>query len=235
MLERGEQVLVGSAFQNGLDVFSARLQEAGVPHLVLDGRLTQKRRGELAKLFKQGCPRAVREGMILRHSDYPVVLAGAESMAELHSFNLCNNVILTAYSWAFDKFEQFINRAQRLNSPWSVNVWSVVCDGSIDRKLESGIHEKKDAAELVLDGHLLGENPGEVNLHELLRIAQRDFKQVKTMDEEELEQGWQQTRTALSRAFINWHKGCATEIIQPVKNIEYQKIRPLWRQRFIRR
>jgi len=35
-----------------------------------------------------------------------------------------------------------------------VNIWSVICDGSIDRKLEAGIHEKKDAAELVLDGGL---------------------------------------------------------------------------------
>jgi len=59
-------------------------------------------------------------------------------MAELNSFHLCNNVILTAYSWAFDKFEQGINRAHRLNSPWPVNVWSVICDGSIDRKLEAG-------------------------------------------------------------------------------------------------
>jgi hypothetical protein len=29
-------------------------------------------------------------------------------MAEPHSFHLCNNVILTAYSWAFDKFERGI-------------------------------------------------------------------------------------------------------------------------------
>jgi len=177
VMERGEQVLVFSAFQNGLDVFSARLREAGVPHLVLDGRLSQKRRGELAKLFKRGNPRALAEGLILNSnlpsaiSPYPIALAGTECMAELHSFHLCNNVILTAYSWAFDKFEQGINRAHRLNSPWPVNVWSVVCDGSIDRKLEAGIHEKKDAAELVLDGHLLGESPAEVNLHELLRIV----------------------------------------------------------------
>jgi len=46
--------------------------------------------------------------------------------------------------------------------------------GSIDRKLEAGIHEKKDAAGLVLDGHLLGETPAEVNLHKLLRIAQTE-------------------------------------------------------------
>ena len=156
-MERREQIIVGSAFQNGLDVFSARLKEAGVKHLVLDGRVSQKRRGELARLFKQGCPRAMDEGLIVRASDYPVLLAGQECMAELHSFNLCNNVLLTAYSWAFDKFEQFINRAHRLNSPWPVHVWSVTCDGSVDRKLEGGIHEKKDAAELVLDGHLLGD------------------------------------------------------------------------------
>ena len=113
------------ATDNPSRVFSARLNEAGVKHLVLDGRMSQRRRGELARLFKRGCPRAVDEGLIDRASEYPVLLAGQECMAELHSFNYCNNVILTAYSWAFDKFERFINRAHRLNSPWQVNVWSV--------------------------------------------------------------------------------------------------------------
>lgn len=75
-----------------------------------------------------------------------------------------------------------INRAHRLNSPWPVNVWSVICDGSIDRKLEAGIHEKKDATELVLDGHLFGETPKEVNLHELLCIAKNEFYMVKTIE-----------------------------------------------------
>jgi len=246
VMERGEQVLVFSAFQNGLDVFSARLREAGVPHLVLDGRLTQKRRGELAKLFKQGPPRAVAEGLIGKCGSHPVALAGAECMAELHSFHLCNNVILTAYSWAFDKFEQGINRAHRLNSPWPVNVLAVVCDGSIDRKLEAGIHEKKDAAELVLDGHLLGETPQEVNLHELIRLAQTEFKTVKTIDEDELKQDWPRQRAALGKAFMNWNCEIKLETgnskleaeasaptansklpTAPVSNL------PRWRQRFI--
>ena len=235
VMERGEQVLVFSAFQNGLDVFSARLREAGVPHLVLDGRLSQKRRGELAKLFKQGPPRAVAEGLIGRCGTHPVALAGAECMAELHSFHLCNNVILTAYSWAFDKFEQGINRAHRLNSPWPVNVWSVVCDGSIDRKLEAGIHEKKDAAELVLDGHLLGESPAEVNLHELLRLAQSEFKSVKTIDEEELKQGWPRLRAALGKALLEWNNLFVYEKIQPNEAPDIQpKTLPHWRQCFIR-
>src|SRR5580698_2927767 len=198
--------MLGSAFQNGLDVFSARLNEAGVKHLMLDGRISQRRRGELARLFKRGCPRAVDEGLIDRASECPVLLAGQECMAELHSFNYCNNVILTAYSWAYDKFEQFINRAHRLNSPWTVNVWSIICDGSIDRRLEGGIHEKKDAAELVLDGNLLGEHSTEVNLFELLDIARRELKSVKTSDEDELEQSWPLLRAALGKAFLKWQK-----------------------------
>jgi len=66
------------------------------------------------------------------------------------------------------------------------------------------IHEKKDAAELVLDGHLLGENPLEVNLHELLRIAQTEFKNIKTIDEYELEQDWPRQRAVLGQAFLKW-------------------------------
>ena len=150
-------------------------------------------------------------------------------MAELHSFNLCNNVILTAYSWAFGKFEQFINRAHRLNSPWPVNVWSVICDGSIDRKLEAGIHEKKDAAELVLDGHLLGETPEEVNLHELLRSAQSEFRQVKTLDENEMEHDWPRLLAALVQAFAKWNSERLTS--QKSTSNKY----PLWRQRLMHR
>ena len=144
-------------------------------------------------------------------------------------FNLCNNVILTAYSWAFDKFEQFINRAHRLNSPWPVNVWSVICDGSIDRKLEAGIHEKKDAAELVLDGQLPVETPEEVNLHELLRTAQSKFRQVKTLDENEMKHDWPRLLAALVQAFAKWN-------IKPLNLPKSTSNKyPLWRQRLLHR
>ena len=83
------------------------------------------------------------------------MLAGVECMSEGHSFHLCSNVILLAYSWAFDKFLQAINRIWRLNSIRDVDVYPIICDGSIDRKLEANIQEKGDAAELVLDGQLL--------------------------------------------------------------------------------
>ena len=73
------------------------------------------------------------------------------------------------------------NRGTETNPPMHVGGFFIsirrrICDGSIDRKLEAGICEKGDACALVLDGHLLGENPHEVNLSEPLDIAQREFR-----------------------------------------------------------
>jgi len=83
--------VVFSAFNDSLDNFSRWLTEASVRHVVLDGRVCQKRRGDKAAVFKQG--RQDTESI-------PVMLAGVECMAEGHSFHLANNVILMAYSWA---------------------------------------------------------------------------------------------------------------------------------------
>ena len=175
ILERREQVVVFSAFNDPLDNFSRWLTEANVRHVVLDGRVSQKARGGKALTFKQG--RA--DG-----SSIPVLLAGVDCMAEGHSFHLANNVILMAYSWAYDKFKQALDRVHRMNSVKPVNVYVVLCTGSIDRRLESLVQEKSDAAELVLDGRLIGERTEEVNLAELLKVARREFNEKDaTLDE----------------------------------------------------
>jgi|CZKV01.1.fsa_nt_gi hypothetical protein len=200
ILQRGEQVVIFSAFNDSLDVLQARLQEAGVKHCLLDGRTSPKKRAHAAKLFKHGPPKAGGKSV----SPYPVMLAGVECMAEGHSFHLCNNVILLAYSWAYDKFEQAINRVHRLNSRWDVNVYPIICDGSIDRRLEAGIQEKGDAAELVLDGKLLAENHDEVSLAELLSVARAEFNGKTVVDEKELEKDWPPLRLQLGRAQQGW-------------------------------
>jgi len=193
----GEQVVIFSAFNDSLDILRARLTEAGLPHCVADGRISQKRRGQLAAQFALGPGR----------SPYPVMLAGVECMSEGHSFPLANNVILMAYSWAWDKFEQAINRVHRLNSRWNVKVWPIICDRSIDRKLEAMLQEKGDACELVLDGKLLGEQTDEVNLAELLEIARKEFadgKNIITIDEKALEKEWPPLRSQLNTAVRTW-------------------------------
>jgi SNF2 family DNA or RNA helicase len=196
-IEKGEQAVVFSAFHDSLDILSARLTEAGVPHCIADGRTSQKRRGHLASQFKLGPGK----------SPFQVMLAGVECMAEGHSFPLCNNVILLAYSWAYDKFEQAINRVHRLNSRWPVTVFAIICERSIDRKLEAMVQEKGDACELVLDGHLIGEQSEEVNLAELLEIAKKEFEEggtLVTIDEKKLEKDWPPLRSQLSVASKGW-------------------------------
>jgi hypothetical protein len=158
--------------------------------------VNQKRRGEKAAIFKKG-----------RADEFsiPVMLAGVECMAEGHSFHLANNVILLAYSWAADKFKQALDRVHRLNSVRGVNIYVVVCQGTIDLRLESLTDEKTDAAELVLDGRLIGERPEEVNLAELLKVAKREFNtRDNTIDEGLLHAQWPKLRDRLSMAMREW-------------------------------
>ena len=135
----------------------------------------------------------------------PVLLDGVECMAEGHAFHLANNVILLAYSWAYDKFIQLIIRVHRLTSPFPVNVYVVICDGTIDRKLESLCQEKGDSAELVLDERLIGERSEEVNLAELLKVAQREFNaESDTLDEALVHAQWTTLREKLRHAMAGW-------------------------------
>ncbi|HEX3800226.1 MAG TPA: DEAD/DEAH box helicase [Verrucomicrobiae bacterium] len=208
ILERGEQVVIFSAFHDSLDCLSARLHEAGIRHVVLDSRVSPAKRGVAAAQFKRGPAGAI-----------PVMLAGVESMSEGHSFNLCNNAILLAYSWAWDKFLQAIKRILRLTSTKDVNVYSLLCDGTIDRRLEGNIMEKQDATELVLDGHLLGEDPHEVNLAELLQSARADFAHMQSslIDERDLVKEWPTLRTRLAAAMRAWNNEPAAETIIPLE------------------
>jgi hypothetical protein len=206
VLERKEQVIVFSAFNDPLDHLSRWLSEASVRHVILDGRVSQKKRGEKAAVFKKG-----------RADEYsfPVMLAGVECMAEGHSFHLANNVILLAYSWAADKFKQALDRVHRLNSVKPVNVYVVLCAGTIDRKLESLTDEKTDAAELVLDGRLIGERSEEINLAELLKVARREFNEKdNTLDEALLQAEWPALRDRLSASMRCWESEAAVSTLE---------------------
>jgi SNF2 family DNA or RNA helicase len=208
VLDRRQQMVVFSAFNDPLDTLSRYLRQAGVVHAVLEGRTNQKRRGQIADQFKRGRWRPSIDGA----DHIPVLLAGVECMAEGHNFALCSNVILMAYSWAFDIFYQAIKRVHRLTSPAPVNLYSVICDGSVDRQLENSIAEKGDAAELVLDGRLLGERAEELNLAQLLESAVREFTSARTLDEDRLETDWPALRARLAAAAEQWPEADPIEI-----------------------
>ena len=205
-MRRGEQFVLFSALIEPLETLSRRLTEAGVPHLVAHGGSSPAKRRKISHQFKQGPPPRTSHLSPLTSPHIPILLASGECMAEAHSWHLCNNVALLAYSWAFDKLSQCIDRCHRLNSVKALNYHAILCDGSVDRKLEENLHEKADTSDLVLDGHLLGENPQEVNLADILRIAAAEFKpDSKTVDEAVIEAEWPALRQRLRQAAEAWH------------------------------
>ena len=63
----------------------------------------------------------------------------------------------------------------------------------------------------------------EVNLHELLRLAQFEFKSVKTIDEDELKSDWPRLRAALGRAFLDWNGEFRIEVDRSQKSVTVAK------------
>lgn len=197
VLKRGEQVVVFSSFHEPLDTLSRRLTSAGVPHDVLDGRKSAAVRGRLAAEFKRGLP-----------FGKPVMLAGSKAMGEGHSFSEANNVIMLSQDWALDTMIQSINRVHRLNSKKDVNVYPIMCEGSIDIRLESLLSEKENASDLVLDGKLFSDPTKQIDLSELLKDAAKSFASGdhKTIDEATLEESWPALRTKLGEAWQECQK-----------------------------
>lgn len=185
----GDQTVVFSAFHEPLDTLSSRLNQAMIPHDVLDGRKSSALRGRLSSDFSRGLPRAK-----------PVLLGGMKAMAEGNNWPKANNVILLAFDWAWDLYEQAINRVHRMNSPKDVNIWAIITEGTIERKLESMTDEKGDSSSLVIDGKLIGEATEEINLSELLKIAYREFKEgkIRVFEESLLEAEWPALKSRLA-------------------------------------
>lgn len=191
IIARNEQVLVGTVFHESHDHLAQWLRAAGVPYLLADGRTNPAARGPLMQRFRGG--------------EVPVCLAGLEAVANGHNLDTVNNVIIYAYSWAYDLIKQFLDRVWRLTSRKAVNVYVVLCDGTIDQRLESLNWEKSDSVELALDGRLIGEATQEINLAELLNLARDAFDaQAETVDEARLHQEWPALATALHAAVQTW-------------------------------
>lgn len=193
-LERREQVAVFSGIREPNDTVGRRLQQCGIPFVAMDGRVTEKKRGELSRKFKEGL-----EGGI------PISLNGLGSMSEGHNWFRCRNVIILAYDWAFNLFEQAINRVHRMTSEFDVNVWPIVCEGTVELKLESLLAEKADSSELVLDGSLMGERVDEMNYFEMLQAATEVWQENKSDFEDEaiLQKRWPALKRGLIEAWAN--------------------------------
>ena len=186
-LSRGQQIIIGSPFTEFSKALHARLTEAGISSLLLDGSISPEARGQLAAEFKEG-----------RHT---ALVAGLKAMGEGHSFENCPNLVLPSYSYAFDENEQFIHRVWRLNSPGPVTIYPIITQGTIDETMQSIFTEKGDSASLAIDGRLFAEQPVEVDLEWLLAQTIHTFNpKAATVEEQDILNQWEANLPALALA-----------------------------------
>lgn len=193
IIARKEQVVVFSSLMDVLKIVAGYLEEAQIPYGTLTGSVSQKKRGQSSVEFGLG--------------KFPVMLAGEESASEGHNWWRCNNVIRCSYSWAYDKCEQCVNRAHRLLSPKPVNIYSVMCDGSIDERLLQTEIEKRHASELALDGKLITKNPEEINYWQEIQAAIAAYNNIDKatlVDEVVLGSQWPALRRKLWEHSMLW-------------------------------
>ena len=203
LIPKGEQVIVMSPFQHFSLSLYRRLVEAGVSVCLLDGNLSPKKRGALAKQFKR--------------KKFAVLIGGIQSMGEGHSFECCRNLILPSLEWAYDKNRQSEDRVHRLTSEKPVNIYCMVTTNSIDERLASVYAEKADSSNLALDGRLFADQTDEINLGQLLSEAIRDFDPTaNTIPEKAIEEEWEgslkQKLRIAEQQFREWHPPIVPDI-----------------------
>ena len=198
VLQRREQVIIFAPFHEPLDVLDGFLQQADVPHDVLDGRMPIGKRAQLAMDFKRGLPQA-----------NPVLLGGMRAMSEGFSFHLCSNVIIYADDFALDLRRQAEDRAHRLNSPKPVNIFSITVANSIERKMHAMQEEKGAAADIALDGAPGAFQTEEMLQEDIFQIATTEFSEDGLIDEDVCMAAW----PALCRDLRNAWSGQQMRIV----------------------
>jgi SNF2-related domain len=209
VIAQGEQVIIGSPFEPFNSALHARLAEAGVSSVLLDGSVSAKRRGVLAARYKEGA--------------YSVIVAGLKAMGKGHSFECAKHLFLPSKSWALDENEQFIHRVWRLNSREDVTIYTFTTRNTIDELMDADFGAKLDSAQLGLDGQLIEQVVEEVDLAKLLEKAVRNFDPTApTIDERDMEREWEECLrhrlTAAEAAFRLHHRhkaGVQFSVVEP--------------------
>ena len=187
-LSEGEQVMLASPFTHWNASFEARLREAGVSCVRLDGETQATERGRLAREFKRRA--------------FSVLIAGQQAMGEGHSFDQCATLILPSLHWAYDVNSQVEDRVHRLTSRKPVSIYVLSVTNTIAEQLLALYREKSAASAAAVDGRLFaGPDEEEVSLGQLLRNAREQFNaDAQTIDETAIEAEWPALRERLRAA-----------------------------------
>jgi SNF2 family DNA or RNA helicase len=141
-------VLVFSQFTSMLALLSAALEKAGLRHALLTGDTTD--RAEPVRRFQQ--------------RETPILLASLKAGGVGLNLTAADAVIHYDPWWNPAVEQQAVDRAHRLGREQPVFVYKLLCEDTIEDKIEAMKTEKSDLAGLLLDA---ADAPGALDARDL--------------------------------------------------------------------
>jgi SNF2 family DNA or RNA helicase len=132
--ERGEKVLVFTAFRHTLDALAAEVEAAGIPAATYHGSLSRRDKDAAVAAFRDEVP----------------VLLSTESAGEGRNLQFCHVMINMDLPWNPMQIEQRLGRLHRVGQEHDVLLANLVSRGTIEERILHVLESKINLFELVV-------------------------------------------------------------------------------------
>ncbi|MDN5934352.1 MAG: DEAD/DEAH box helicase, partial [Pseudonocardia sp.] len=133
-VERGEKVLVFTAFRHTLDALAADVAAAGIPAAIYHGSLSRRDKDAAVEAFRDDVP----------------VLLSTESAGEGRNLQFCHVMINMDLPWNPMQIEQRLGRLHRVGQQHDVLLANLVSRGTIEEAILRVLESKINLFELVV-------------------------------------------------------------------------------------
>ncbi|MGH3477368.1 MAG: DEAD/DEAH box helicase [Nocardioidaceae bacterium] len=133
-VERGEKVLVFTAFRHTLDALAAEVAAAGIPAACYHGSLSRREKDAAVSSFRDDVP----------------VLLSTESAGEGRNLQFCHVMINMDLPWNPMQIEQRLGRLHRVGQDHDVLLANLVSRGTIEERILHVLESKINLFELVV-------------------------------------------------------------------------------------
>lgn len=133
-VNRGERVLVFTAFRQTLDTLAAEVERAGLPAAVYHGSLSRREKEATIAAFREDVP----------------LLLSTESAGEGRNLQFCHVMVNMDLPWNPMQIEQRLGRLHRVGQQHDVTLTNLVARGSIEQRILHVLEAKINLFELVV-------------------------------------------------------------------------------------
>lgn len=133
-VERGEKVLVFTAFRQTLEAMAAEVDRTGLPAAIYHGSLSRRDKETAITKFREEAP----------------VLLSTESAGEGRNLQFCHVMVNMDLPWNPMQIEQRLGRLHRVGQQHDVTLTNLVSRGSIEQRILHVLEAKINLFELVV-------------------------------------------------------------------------------------